>query len=123
MNVPQLKGWDLFPMLLTLGVGLGTVAYGYWQMRGTPRLEIQTPEGQFVFPMNVDRYFEARGPLGTSLIKIENGQAWFESSPCQNKICIQMGHQHHVGQWAACLPNRILVRITANQEDVDAITQ
>ncbi len=123
LNLPRMKGWDLIPLLLTLVLAGGLAWMGVRQLEGQPMVEIQTPEGQFVYPMSTDRYFPARGPLGTSVITIRDGQAWFESSPCQNQICVQMGHQHEPGQWAACLPNRIFLRITARREEVDVISQ
>lgn len=123
LSLPQIKAWDLVPLMLTLGLALALGWMGLRHLEGQPMVEIQSPEGQFVFPLSSDRYFTARGPLGSSVITIQGGQAWFESSPCQNQICVQMGHQHAPGQWAACLPNQIFLRITARREEVDVISQ
>lgn len=123
LDLPRLRAWDLVPLLLTVGLAGAFFLYGLGQMEGRTLVEIQTPAGQFVYPLGIDRALPARGPLGDSLIRIQGRQAWFESSPCQNQLCVQMGHLHAPGQWAACLPNRIFLRLTARREDIDALSQ
>jgi hypothetical protein len=62
------------------------------------------------------------GPMGNTVIEIRSGSAFFSSSPCQNQTCVASGVIHLPGQWAACLPNRVMLFIGEgnNKNEVDA---
>lgn len=55
----------------------------------------------------------------------KEGNIRFERSDCPDKICVNTGKLHIVGQSAACLPNGIVMKIVpANErsdDDLDAI--
>lgn len=118
-----LKPWDLLPLFLAVALSVSLSVTAWERMEGETLVEIRSEEGTFVFPMHQDRYFSARGPLGNTVIRIQGEEAWFESSPCPNQLCIQAGHQHRPGQWAACLPNRVFLRILSRRTEVDALAQ
>lgn len=40
-----------------------------------------------------------------------DGSIAFTESDCPDKICIKSGHLHLAGQYAACLPNQIYMKI------------
>jgi len=50
----------------------------------------------------------------------EDGGIAFEQSDCPDKICIKAGRLHLAGQYAACLPNRVYVRILSDDPSSDA---
>ena len=82
-----------------------------------PRLEVQTDAGVWVYPLTATRTIEAPGPLGVTDVQVramtgKPTQVWVSDSPCKNKICIEMGKISQVGQWVACLPNHVFVRIS-----------
>ena len=64
---------------------------------------------------------EVPGKLGFSTIIIDNGKIRFIESPCNGKQCIHQGWLKHGGEFAACLPNRISVRILSNDPRFDTI--
>jgi hypothetical protein len=47
----------------------------------------------------------------------EDGSIAFEQSDCPEKICIRAGKLHLPGQFAACLPNGLILKIVALEED------
>lgn len=53
------------------------------------------------------------------------GKIAFIASDCPDKVCINTGELYKAGQYAACLPNGITVKIVPagerNEEDVDII--
>ncbi|NLK00730.1 MAG: NusG domain II-containing protein [Clostridia bacterium] len=56
----------------------------------------------------------------------DDGSIAFIESDCPDKICINSGKQMNVGQSAACLPNRLLLKIVSEDGahgDVDLIIQ
>ena len=54
----------------------------------------------------------------------EDGSICFEESDCTYKLCIQSGKLNKSGQFAACLPNGIVLKIVPvkdNNESVDLV--
>lgn len=114
---------DFAAIIMAVGavVGFSLVAYGETGV-GSEAL-IQAEDGDYVYSLDVETEFEIDGPLGPSTLRIRDGGIEFLSSPCRDKICIAGGHISHEGQWVACLPNRIFVRIEGGEEaEIDAQT-
>jgi len=65
--------------------------------------------------------FSVQGPLGSSVIQVRHGEARILSSPCPDKICVKMGWVKLPGQSAICMPNRILVHIVSEKDNLDSI--
>lgn len=95
--------------------------------QGTSRqvLVVHSPEGRFAYSMDRDTRVEIKGNLGSSWIVIKDGCAWFESSPCDNKICVETGKITMERQWAACMPNGVMIHIEGKSkkhtQDLDAV--
>ena len=56
--------------------------------------------------------------------RTEYGQARFLDSPCSNRICVQSPPLWREGDWAACLPNQVFLRIEgapSYKDEFDAI--
>ena len=54
--------------------------------------------------------------------EIRNGAAAFISSDCPDRICVRTGFIRHGGQFAACLPNGVVLRIAVkNSRDADTV--
>lgn len=75
------------------------------------RLVITSGEKEFIYPLDKNRVVEIKGNLGKSVIVIQDGRAFFKSSPCKNHVCVQTGAISMENEWAACLPNDIFIRI------------
>lgn len=54
-----------------------------------------------------------------------DGSIAFVESDCPDKICIDAGHLHRAGQFAACLPNQVYIKIVStgpvNPDEPDLI--
>jgi hypothetical protein len=48
------------------------------------------------------------------VLEIKNGKIRFFDSDCRDKICIKAGFLDSPGQAAACLPNRVAIKIISN---------
>ncbi|MFA7534674.1 MAG: NusG domain II-containing protein [Desulfuromonadales bacterium] len=70
-------------------------------------------DGRLVFsaPLAENRRVTLTGPLGETQLAIENGRARILASPCLHKTCMRMGEAMRTGDFIACVPNRLLVRI------------
>ncbi|WP_321367865.1 NusG domain II-containing protein [uncultured Desulfuromusa sp.] len=73
----------------------------------------------FVAPLDKDQRVELEGPLGVTVLQIENGAARIISSPCAHKVCIRMGEARHSGDLLACVPNDLVVSIEGDSTGED----
>jgi hypothetical protein len=115
--------------LLAIGlISLQTYARG----RGTPEITITAAgqgaspdsEQQWIYPLDAETTMRVPGPLGDTVIVIEEDSVRVTSSPCPEKICIKTGRISKPGQWIACLPNRVFISIQGRKsEQPDAISQ
>jgi len=74
----------------------------------------------FVAPLAKAQRVELDGPLGITVLQIENGAARVLSSPCSQKVCIRMGEARHTGDLLACVPNQLVIRIEGDSDGEDA---
>ncbi|MFC1540850.1 NusG domain II-containing protein [Candidatus Latescibacterota bacterium] len=65
------------------------------------------------------------GPLGETVVSIENGTARFIESPCPHKYCIRMGRISRRSEIIVCVPNRVFMTIRGGSEEqpLDGVTQ
>lgn len=88
-----------------------------------PMLYIQNQSHSWVYPLDREGSFPIPGPLGDTLVVLRNGEAFVEDSPCRDKLCVAMGRISRRGDWAACLPNRVFLRVDRREtegEEIDA---
>jgi len=62
------------------------------------------------------------GPLGESIVEIQDNGVRVKDSPCPLKVCMCQGRINKSGQTIVCVPNRIMIRIMGEKK-VDAITK
>ncbi len=76
-------------------------------------------DGRVVFtaPLAEDRTVALAGPLGETELAIRDGAARILASPCPHKICMGMGPAARTGDFIACVPNHLLVRIEGRSGD------
>lgn len=85
-------------------------------------LEIRVADAEPVTEnLHKDRTIEVNGFLGTSRVEIRDRQARFTASPCPNKLCIHTGWLEAAGELAACLPNRVSIRLLGRIRQFDSI--
>ena len=65
------------------------------------------------------------GPVGETVIVIENGSVRVEKSDCPNHYCERMGSISRRGELVVCVPNRVVVSIKGGSEgeSLDGVTQ
>jgi hypothetical protein len=110
-----IKRADIIIVLIALGLtGFSTFAV-YARPRNTAQVTIQGFKQKWLFPLSADETVTVAGPIGDTVIRIQNNQAWVESSPCTNKTCVAGGHIHKSGQWLACLPNEVFLLVEGTE--------
>lgn len=108
-----------------VGINCVVILFFSWhafaRVGGEPVVYIQGESNAWVFPLDENREISIPGPLGNTRIIVREGETYVEDSPCRDKLCIYFGRIARAGNWIACLPNRVFIRIESKTEaDVDA---
>jgi hypothetical protein len=106
-----LKIPDVIIILLSLGLTGFSAHSAYLKPRNTAQVMIQSQTQTWLFPLDAEETINVPGPLGTTVVRIHDNQAWVEYSPCENKTCVACGHIWAQGAWVACLPNNVFLLI------------
>jgi len=90
---------------------------------GGPAVEVVSLAGTELHALTPQRELHVAGPLGESVLLLDPQGVRFLSSPCPLQLCVRSGRVARPGAVAACLPNRVAVRILGGvrQEAVDAV--
>jgi hypothetical protein len=118
----RLKPLDLLITVAAACLVAFTAFSAYAPGSGQARAIIKGPGGEWIYPLSADREVKVAGPLGETLVVIWGKRVQIIDSPCPNKTCIAAGAIDRPGQWLACLPNQIIVRVEGGRTDagVDA---
>jgi hypothetical protein len=119
----RLRIFDYVAFVVSLSVVAVVGVYAYGGSNGASQVSVQTDEGEFLYPLDQDRTVDVSGPLGTTVIEIHDGAVHVHDSPCRDKICVAAGWLDRSGEWAACLPNRVFIRVEGDSEEeaIDAL--
>ena len=72
-------------------------------------------------PLSRDQKIEVPGPLGISLIDIQNRKARIASDPSPRQYCVRQGWLQQAGEIALCLPNQVSVELTGSKKRYDSL--
>lgn len=117
----RFKPLDIVAFLAALAVLIGVSAASYGGGAASLTVEISAADGTLLYRFGEERIVEVEGPLGSTRIVLQEDGVRIASSPCPDKLCIHMGAIRKPGQWIACLPNQVFVRILGREkESLDA---
>ncbi|GAB1431904.1 NusG domain II-containing protein [Spirochaetota bacterium] len=119
----QVKPLDLAIVILAAFGLLWTLLFGF-SRTGSPVLIISSGTNEWLYPMSENRTISISGLIGETVIKIEGEKASIISSPCDNKTCIASPPVKNPGDWSACLPNAVMIRIDSKavKNELDAFS-
>lgn len=122
---PSIKFLDVLIILIACGLIIISLYTAYIKPVGKSQILIQGQNSEWIYNLDSEETVMVNGPIGHTIVRISDGVAWVESSPCSNQNCVAMGIVRRNGQWTACLPNEVLVIVQGSGEDneVDAVTQ
>ena len=110
---------------LVFGAGLLLVGWLFamlWQGQSADRVIVRAG-GKVVAEASLfkDQAFPVQGPLGTSLIKIQNRRVRVASDPSPRQYCVKQGWLTHAGEVAICLPNQVSVEVAGAKKLYDSL--
>ncbi len=72
--------------------------------------------------LSKDQKIEVPGPLGISVIAIQNRRVRFASDPSPRQYCVRQGWLQQAGEIALCLPNQVSVELTGSHKRYDSLS-
>jgi len=97
--------------------------YAYAGRAKAQDVVIEASGVQWIYPLAIDRTEAVKGPLGDTIVVIKGGKAFVQDSPCPDKLCVHMPAISQPGQWIACLPNRVFIRVRGSSgQDIDELS-
>ena len=94
----------------------------FWSFAPASQLKIrQGSKVVGIYDLSQTREVHIKGPIGESIIVINNGQARFKQSPCPNQYCVHQGWLSHAGQVAICLPNQVSLQLLGAKNTYDSL--
>ena len=82
-------------------------------------------DGEVVDTVNLSEKEEKKiltGENDSVVIVSRDGKIYFENSPCPDKVCIKSGELEKNGDFASCLPEKVVIKISgADTSEIDAI--
>jgi hypothetical protein len=116
--------WRLKALDIPLAVVLSAAAAIPWMLPGEPGAAavVTYPGGEVRVDLDETRTLVLQGPVGRTVVRIEGGRAWVESSDCPLTLCVKMGKIDRAGEAVWCVPNGVGVRIEGGS-GVDAVTR
>ena len=106
---------DVAAILLAVGAIVFS-SFGAVNAAGEARVIISNGVDEWVYPLDKERSIDIPGPLGITTIHIHDHAVCIEKSPCPNQTCVAAGDISEAGQWLACLPNQVFVRIEGGSD-------
>ena len=117
----NLKIFDWVAFFLSLFLFLGFTFFGWNRGEDTLYLLVEDQNGSALYPLSEDKTITVEGPVGESVIQISEGEARFIHSDCADELCVQSGAISGPGEWAACLPNEVIISTRGGDiREVDA---
>lgn len=72
-------------------------------------------------PLSRDQKIEVPGPLGVSIISIQQRKARIASDPSPRQYCVRQGWLQKAGEIALCLPNQVSIELAGNRKHYDSL--
>jgi hypothetical protein len=72
---------------------------------------VEAESGTYIYSLDEDRNEVFAGPLGYTAVEVAGGAVRIVEDPGPLQLCVRQGAIRHAGEWLACLPNRVFLRI------------
>jgi hypothetical protein len=111
--------WLTFGAALTFTVWLASVSWP-----GGQASKVIIRSGGKVFreaALSPDQRIPVPGPLGTTLVDIQDRRVRIAADPGPHQYCVRQGWLSQAGEIAICLPNQISVELAGNHKRYDSL--
>jgi len=120
----RIRPLDVLSIVLSIAAVAGVSVYALGDSGEPTQVSLKSADGEFLYALGQSREIDLDGPIGHTHVEIDGTRARVVSSPCRDQICVAAGWLESNGDWTACLPNRVFLRVEGGVRDdgVDAQT-
>jgi len=119
-----MKKYDIIIILFILLISFFSyLVYQNQDSINSPRAEIYHYSElveTILLDQGIDRIFSVKENENVIFHLFKDGSICFEKSDCRDKLCIKTGKISKPGQFAACLPNGLLLKIVTGDDNREA---
>ena len=112
----------LFVILIAFSIGLTAVSFAVGSDSGSKVLVTVNGVTYGTYDLATDQEVKIESDGHLNKIVIEDGTVRMVEANCHNHVCIQEGKISRANETIICLPNRVMVRITGEEADIDAVS-
>lgn len=123
--MPWLSLWRPGDWLVAIGAtALCAVSFPLFWQGGRADKAIVRRGGEVFAELDLsrNRQLEVPGPLGATIIAVENGRVRVLSDPGPRQYCVRQGWLERPGEIAICAPNEVSVQIGGGKSRYDSIS-
>jgi hypothetical protein len=116
------KKWELAVLGLLL---VSLVLWVFWPKQAGGAVTVTVngeTAGTYALTQELRQTISGYGDYELTLV-IDRGEAWVEDAACPDLICQHHAPVSQAGQQIICLPARIVISVTGEEEAFDAIAQ
>ncbi|MDC7220988.1 MAG: NusG domain II-containing protein [Spirochaetales bacterium] len=106
--------------LILLGILLVILSFILISRGGDPSLvRIDWGDKTLVYPLDEEETLLFENELGRNVVYINGeGSVTIIEADCEDQLCMTMGPITRTGQYMACLPHRLFVTITGEEDEL-----
>lgn len=109
----MIKKRDIIILLAVVSVSvIGITALSLFGKTGTA--VVITQNGTVTHRLSL--YKNQTVELGSNTVVIKDATVYVEKADCENQICVNTGKISEAGQQIICLPNKVLIEVTAYED-------
>jgi len=113
----KLRIFDYLSIVISLVVIAFVSVSVYGKNEKAQTVTIDASGKSYVYMLDTDRVIDVPGPLGITVVKIENSAVFVTDSACKDKLCILAPPLKKAGEWNACMPNKVFIRISGKKDN------
>ena len=93
-----------------------------WRNESAGKLKIRAGDQLFAtLSLDQRRTLAVPGPLGKTVIVIDQGRVRVASDPGRHQYCVKQGWLSKAGQVAMCLPNQVSIELLGGEKPYDSL--
>ncbi len=101
----------IIAVVVLIAVGIWLFPFG----RGARATKVEIySDGKLSYTHSMDGEFEEE--VSGCTVKLSNGEASISSATCPDKVCVHTGAISKSGEIIVCVPNRVSVKISGEEE-------
>ena len=121
--MPHLKTGDkiLIASLLLVSIALFALSCVLGRDSGAQAVVMVNGQQEVCLPLDEDTTYTIDTGNSLNIVRVENGEVFMEFADCPDGHCTAQGRISHTGEIIVCLPNRVTVSITGDEQSLDSV--